>query len=150
MTLSDFVYDGPRVRGRASTPEHMAALFAAAQRFKELVCEVAPVGSAYITRTTDSDFDVLLLLNTAHLKDTVEGLVTGAPDLDIEGGLYDSDDFVSVRQGKVNLLFTADEDFFGAFLRAAETCRVLHTQGFILTKEQRIAVHDIIMGDIAL
>lgn len=95
------------------------------------------VGSTYI-QGTGQDFDVL------HLVDSIDDAKAALLDdgFVLEGEeSYDTSTFYSLRKGEVNALITADHDFYGGFIRAANVCRYLA----VTDKAQRVAVHRIIM-----
>lgn len=97
------------------------------------------VGSTYILgEGQDMDFAVL-----------VSCIADGMEALDLAGYKYtggcsgEEDDFFTLRKGDVNVILTADEDFFDNFMSASEICKALQ----LTSKWQRVAVHRIIMND---
>jgi hypothetical protein len=102
------------------------------------------VGSTYI-HGQGNDIDILVLL------DSTGGSVD---ELRLPGWVYggstpkSGDKWCSWKQGDINLLVTADQTYFNAWVTATEVCKYLFLKrGIVLDKPERIAVHAIIMDD---
>jgi hypothetical protein len=104
------------------------------------------VGSTYI-HGQGNDIDILVLLDSAAPT------CLSVASLILPGWIYggstpkSGDGWCSWKQGDINLLVTADQTYFNAWVTAAEVCRYLALRGVKLEKPDRIAVHAIIMDD---
>lgn len=107
----------------------------------------ALVGSTYIEGKLTNDVDVLLLVPTASIIPW--GALTGW-SVDGSGSRGDPR-FQSLKKEldgiPVNLLVTNDQLFFNNWVKAAQVCSLLHQSDSFLEKQNRISIHDIIMGD---
>lgn len=109
------------------------------------------VGSSYIVDRTDSDIDVLVLLNQRACMG-LEQLVFdgwgygGSVGVDADGK-WMSWKKHTLEAGEVNILVTYDETYFHAWMTSAEVCRYLHLRGIVVPREERVAIHNIIMDD---
>ncbi len=114
-------------------------------RLAEWAFAARTVGSTYIYGHGE-DLDLLVLVRTPV---GMSSLVNSwyHPDFKYGGsGPKSGDNWCSWKRGTLNLLLTDDEDLYDRWLMAAEVCRYLHlAKGVVLTKPERIAIHDIIM-----
>lgn len=105
------------------------------------------VGSNYILgKGVDLDIVVHAIYPLAH----AEGLLKAASYTISENGSGDAEDdnFRCFRKGDVNVMLTADEEWYGQFVKSAEVCRAMHLLGLgIDMKAARIAVHRVLMDD---
>lgn len=107
------------------------------------------VGSSYITGQITGDIDVLVLIPEAY-----GGVDTIGFDGWTYGGSLDegTDVWGSWKQyfnyiGDVNMLVTFSDKYFYSWLKAADTCRFLHKRGFVLSRAERVGIHNILMDD---
>ena len=106
------------------------------------------VGSMYIVGE-GQDIDVLVLVQVLGNNDIQA--------LEIEGWEYGGsipgegcgDNWISLKKKDINLLVTSDKEYYDKWITAAEVCKYLQDSGVILTKQQRVSVHSIIMDDSA-
>lgn len=107
----------------------------------------AIVGSTYIEDKLTNDVDVLLLVPTFPIIPW--GALTGWA---FDGsGCRGDPRFQSLKKEldgvMVNLLVTNNQLFFNNWVKAAQVCFLLHQADSFLEKQDRISIHDIIMGE---
>ncbi len=103
------------------------------------------VGSRYICNPPpmDTDLDILVLAHPTakqKLDKALEEWLGKRPEHNEE---YGNSPFLSVRKGEVNLLLTYSKGFYQKFVAAANICKKLN----VLSKEDRITLHGLIIGD---
>lgn len=116
-------------------------LLSVSPELHESVKSAALVGSTYIYGQ-GVDIDVLVLVDSEHLISSWQH-----PEWKYGGSTPKSGDgWGSWKKGEVNLLLTHSEDYFNKWLTAADVCKYLfHKRSIVLSKEERIAVHAMIM-----
>ena len=93
------------------------------------------------------DIDVLVLVQVLGNNDIHA--------LEIEGWEYGGsipgegwgDNWISLKKKDINLLVTSDKEYYDKWITSAEVCKYLQDSGVILTKQQRVSVHSVIMDD---
>ena len=110
------------------------------------------VGSSYIIDRTDSDIDVLVELKLTPAGNVLGQLVFAGWEYGGSVGAGDAGKWMSWKKhtleaGIVNMLVTYDETYFNAWMTSAEVCRYLHLRGIKIPREERVAIHSIIMDD---
>lgn len=105
------------------------------------------VGSTYINGS-GTDIDVLVLVETHQKGVSANEWLIGKEFGWAYGGseAMGNDQWASWKCGDTNLLVTSDPAYYSAWLTAAETCRALVLLGVPMTKQLRIAVHEVVMG----
>lgn len=116
-------------------------------RLVECAVGVRIVGSTYIYGH-GADLDLLVLVRT---PEGMGSLVNSWYHQDFRfggSGPKVGDHWCSWKRGTLNLLLTDDSDLYDRWLMAAEVCRYLYlARAIVLTKPERIAIHDILMRD---
>jgi hypothetical protein len=102
------------------------------------------VGSSYILGE-GMDLDIVALIHRDVGISRAEELLSSADyGVSSDGsGAVEDDKFRCFRKGDVNVMLTADEDWFWNFVKSAEVCKALK----LTEKWQRIAVHRVLMDD---
>lgn len=102
------------------------------------------VGSSYILGK-GMDLDIVVCLHSDAPLMQAEGLLTALGYEPTSDGSGDSEDdnFRCFRHAEVNVMLTADEDWYWNFVKSAEVCKALG----LTSKWQRVAVHRVLMDD---
>lgn len=91
---------------------------------------------------TDEDW-LILFYDQTHLLDALDRLVNSLGFTNESDFRYGSRVFYSVRRDELNLLLTADPEFYARHRRATALCKLLN----IANKEDRVAVFQVILYD---
>jgi hypothetical protein len=110
-----------------------------ANPFMDKVLEMEPVGSRVTCNPAPTDTDEDFLILTDKLYRLVEdcksqGFKGGGVYFTSEGKV--ASNFISIRNGNINLIVTEDKEFYDKFLLATHVCKTLN----ILDKPNRIMV----------
>lgn len=102
------------------------------------------VGSRFITGgERGNDWDVLFLVG--DLNEALKESEENGYKSDLRGYVdLSREQFTSVSRGDHNVLFVKDVDYFRKWVLSAEVCRVLHLMGVEMTRQHRVAVHEVI------
>lgn len=102
----------------------------------------AIVGSTYI-QGEGSDIDCLFLWEKVDVQ------CIGFPGWDYGGSIGEGNEsnWGSWKKGNINLLVTSSKESYNAWLTSAEVCRFLSLRKIGLTRDERVAIHNIVMDD---
>lgn len=139
-----FGWSDPRGVHKMTSPTYKAAFDEAVVQmelftlFEENVVEMEYVGSRVtcVPAPTDTDEDVLIL--TDNLSVFIKRCNKAGFKLD---GSYVGSQFVSLKQGEINLIITDNKEFYDKFMLATHVCKSLN----VLDKQHRIAVFQAIL-----